>query len=198
MNLPDLTLTHEFIPIPKPFRSSETGKPFSNCMVCDRYLLADGIAYMIEKALRQIPEMKVKEVIFEYAICAECAAKMQQALSVESRQRINQYFQEHTNLVNRRSQLLQTKSQRVASWINRCVIKGTPISQSREYQIMAQCDGKHLLFAYLPFALSMEAMDEMTSLLSEKSLREIDDFMGKYFTGPPEVSALLKRRLVLI
>jgi hypothetical protein len=38
----------------------------------------------------------------------------------------------------------------------------------------------------------------MTALLSEKSLGEIDDFTGKYFTGPPEVSAILKRRLILI
>ena len=198
MNLPDLTLENEFIPIPRAFRCHETGKAFSNCMVCNEYLLRDGTPYMIEKAFRQIPEMKLKDVIFEYAICALCAAKMQQAMSVESRQRISAYFQEHTNLVKRRNDLLETKPRRVKAWIDHCVIKGTPLAKSPEYQIMAQCDGKHLLFAYLPFALSLEAMNEMTSLLSEKSLGEIDDFMGKYFTGPPEVAAILKRRLILV
>lgn len=198
MQLPELGMIDRFIKIPKQLYSSETKKPFSNCMVCDRYLLEDGTPYMIEKAVKQVQEMKHSEVIFEYAMCMSCSTMMNNSLSTESRERINAYFSQRVNLPKRRQNLLKGKRLSFKKWVSRCVINDTPISRTREYQIVAQCEGKHLLFAYLPFAISMEAMDEISSLMSEKSLGEIDDFMGKYFTGPPEVSEVLKRRPVLI
>lgn len=190
--------TSDYIRIPKILHASDTKKMFDSCLVCGTYLLNDGTPYMIEKAIRQIPEMKVTEVIFEYAMCMKCAAQMNASLSEESRERINHYFASNTDLAARRSKLLERKSRRIQPWIDKCIIKNTPIKDSKEYQIVAQCDGKHLLFTYSPFAISFEAMDEIADLLSEKSRGEIDDFMGKFFTGPPEVSEILKRRLVLI
>jgi hypothetical protein len=189
---------NQVIPIPEMLFSGDTHKPFANCMVCDKYLLQDGTPYMIEKAVRQIPEMNVKEVLFEYAMCMDCVVMMNASLSEESRQRINEYFAVNGNLASRSEKLLQGKKLDIESWVDTCVIKETPLTKTKEYQIVAQCDGHNLVLSYAPFALSMEAMEEMTALLSEKSLGEIDGFMGKYFTGPPEVSALLKRRLVLI
>lgn len=198
MSLPELNPVNHYIRIPKVFFSSDTGKPFSHCLMCEKFLLQDGTAYMIEKAIKQHPEMKVKETIFDYALCMDCAVKMNAAMSVESRQRISAYFEEHANLAERRDLLLQKKSLRVQPWLTRCVIKNTPIAKSPEYQLTAQFDGKHMLFTYMPFALSFEAMDEMSGLLSEKSRGEIDDFIGQYFSGPPEVAEILRRRLVLV
>jgi hypothetical protein len=187
-----------FVPLPEVLLSGDSGKPFSNCMVCDKYLLKEGTPYMIEKAVRQIPEMNIKETLFEYAMCMDCAMMMNNSLSVESRQRINQYFATHVDFEGRSAALMNDQALDVEAWIGTCLVKKTPVAKSSEYQIVAQCDGSNLVFTYAPFALCMEAMEEMTALLSEKSLGEIDDFMGKYFTGPPEVSAILKRRLVLI
>jgi hypothetical protein len=198
MELPELGPINEYTRIPKILYSSDSGKPFTNCMVCDQYLLNDGTAYLIEKAVKNHRALNVKEVIFEYAMCLSCSIKMNSSLSEESRQRINEYFQQNTDLVNRRERLLAKKRVRTTDWISRCLIKDTPIKESEEYQIVAQCDGNHMLFTYMPFALSMKALDEISSLLSAKSLGEIDDFMGKYFTGPPEISAILKRRFVLV
>jgi hypothetical protein len=197
MNLPELDSV-EYIKIPKILYCSDTKKPFDKCLVCNQFLLADGTPYFIEKAIKQYSDLKLKEVIFEYALCVNCMVMMNQSLSEESRARISAYFEKNGNLAARRKQLVEKKSTRIAPWINRCVIKNTPIGKASEYQIVAQCDGKHLLFTYMPFALSMEAMDEMTSLLSAKSLGEMDDFIGKYFSGPPEVAALLKKRFILI
>jgi hypothetical protein len=188
----------EHIKIPKVLYSSDTGKPFEKCMMCSKFLLDDGTPYFIEKAIKQHPEVKVKEIIFEYAMCADCMVMMNQSLSEESRANINAYFEQHGNLAVRREKLLQKKTLRIDAWINRCVIKDTPIRQSGEYQVVAQCSGKHLLFTYMPFALSMQAMEEMTALMSAKSLGEMDDFIGKYFSGPPEVAELLRKRYVLI
>lgn len=195
---PESESVNEFIPIPKELHSSDNGKMFDHCLVCDKFLLEDGTPYMIEKAVRQIPEMKVTEVIFEYAMCMTCAMRMNESLSKESRERIQAYFARHANFEARRASLLKSNKLEIRPWLQECVIKKTPVSESREYQIVAQCDGQHLLFTHSPFAISLEAMDEITNLLSEKSLGEIDDFMGKYFTGPPEVSEILKRRIVLI
>lgn len=198
MNPPDLNPITEYIRIPKVFHSFDTGKPFSHCLMCNKFLLQDGTAYMIEKAIKQHPAMKVKETIFDYAMCMECATMMNAALSVESRQRINAYFAAHANLAERRESLIKRKTLRVQPWLSRCVIKNTPIAKSPEYQLVAQCDGKHLLFTYMPFALSFEAMDEMSELMSEQSRGEIDGFIGQYFSGPPEIAEILRKRLVLM
>jgi hypothetical protein len=184
--------------IPKRLFSSDSGKPFSHCMVCNKYLLQEGTSYMIEKSVRQVPEMNVKETIFEYAMCVGCSVMMNESLSTESRQRIDKYFKTHVDFSERRKQLLTTKPVRLQPWISKCLLKNTPISKTREYQLVAECNGKNLVFTFMPFVLSLEAIDEITSLLSEKSLGEIDDFMGKYFSGPPEVSEILKRRIILI
>lgn len=194
MSSPDLSPIY----IPKILHNSDTGEPFQQCLVCSKLLLIDATSYFIEKAVRQVPEMNVTEVIFEYALCQECMVKMNATLSVESRERIGQYFVKHVDFSARRTQLLESKNFSIRAWISHCVIKGTPIENTREYQIVAQCDGKHLLFGYAPFALSLEAMEEITGLMSAQSLGEIDNFMGKYFSGPPEVAELLKRRLIIL
>lgn len=198
MESPEFESTSNFIKIPKVFKNSETGKPFTHCMVCEKFLLNDGTPYMIEKAVKQHQELNVKEVIFEYAMCMECVITMNNALSEESRERIQNYFAEHANMDGRSEELLKAKSLRTSPWIKNCLIKKTSIAKSSEYQLVAQCDGKYMLFTAMPFALSKEAMEEISSLLSAKSLGEMDDFIGKYFTGPPEVSEILKKRLVLI
>jgi hypothetical protein len=43
----------------------------------------------------------------------------------------------------------------------------------------------------MPLAISFEAMEEMNSLLSDETRQEMDDFMGKYCSGPPDIAALL-------
>jgi hypothetical protein len=189
---------HYSTPIPEMLFSGDTGRPFTNCMVCDKFLLNAGTPYMIEKAVRQISAMNVKEVLFEYAMCMDCVVKMNASMSVESRQRISEYFALHANFLKRSMGFLRNDKLDFESWTENCLIKHTPLADTAEYQIVAECDGNNLVFSGAPFALSMEALEEMTALLSEKSLGEIDDFTGKYFTGPPEVSAILKRRLVLI
>lgn len=198
MSLPELGPITQYIRVPKTFRSSETGKPFDHCLVCNKFLLKDGTPYMIEKAIRQYAGHNVKDVIFEYALCMSCMETLNASISEESKQRINAYFARHSRLVERREKLLQRKTLRIQPWINRCVIKNTPITKSPEYQLVGQCDGKHLLFTYAPFALSLEAMDEISSLMSEKTLGEIDDFMGKYFSGPPEIAEILRKRVILV
>ena len=186
-----------YIDIPKVFRSSETNKPFDTCMVCNKYLLDDGTQYMIEKSVRQHSAVGVSEIIFEYALCLPCAAKFHEAISIETKNRITAYFSNPANITPRPGQLAD-HDEDIQPWINRCIVKGTLISESAEYQLIGQCRGGRLLLSEMPIALSFEAMDEISSLMSAESLGEIDDFIGNYFTGPPEVAELLKRKLIFV
>ena len=69
---PDVPL----IALPKQFYNSETGQPIAHCIMCNRFLLEDGVTYMIEKAIKQHHELNFSEPIFEYAMCMACATKM--------------------------------------------------------------------------------------------------------------------------
>jgi hypothetical protein len=60
MNLPALNPIDQHIRIPRIFFSSDTGKPFSDCLMCGKFLLQNGTPYMIEKAIKQHPEVNVK------------------------------------------------------------------------------------------------------------------------------------------
>jgi hypothetical protein len=72
--------------IPKEFFNSETKEPFRTCMMCNQSLAEK--QYMVEKAIKNYPSLGTKEIIFEYAMCLECAGKMHLELSEESRTRI--------------------------------------------------------------------------------------------------------------
>jgi len=191
---PDVPL----IALPKEFYNSDTGQPIAHCIMCNRFLLENGVTYMIEKAIKQHHELNFAEPIFEYAMCMACAIKMNAALSEESRMRINDYFGRHVNFERRRAALERKSATEIQPWIEHCLIKNTPIHESGEYQLVAQCYGDKLLMTSMPFALSLEALEEMSGLLSAKSQGEMDDFIGRYFSGPPEVAELLKKKFVLI
>jgi hypothetical protein len=182
---------HREIDIPPFLFSSDTGAPHERCMVCNKELLKDGYPYFIEKSVRQVPELGTSEIIFEYALCFSCSATLNAALSETSRQRITEYFARNGRFVTRREKLHDAP---VSEWVAHCLIKDTPIATTPEFQIVAQCSGKKLVIHDMPFAVSLEAMDEIAALLSEATLGEMDDFIGKYFTGPPEVAELLLKR----
>jgi len=72
MNLPELGPISEFIRIPGVFYNSVTNAPFDKCLFCNKYLLASGVTYIIEKAFRNYKEVKKQDIIFEYALCCKC------------------------------------------------------------------------------------------------------------------------------
>ena len=41
--------------IPQQFYSEDTQKPLEHCLMCERYLLDEGTAYLLEKAMRRHP-----------------------------------------------------------------------------------------------------------------------------------------------
>lgn len=182
-------------PVPELFCKSDTKKPFETCLMCQCALA--NTTYLVEKAIRNYHPLKTQEVLFEYAMCLTCAGKMRMELSEESRTKIEAYLLEKTNVEARKKHLAHP-DRKLENWISSCIIKDSPVDQSAEFSIYALCNGNEIVYGDLPYAISGEAQDEMTELLSAKTLEIMDDFIGNHFSGPPEVKEILKRRPVLI
>lgn len=186
------------VEIPATFHSTVDKTPFSTCLVCERSLLQEPLVpYMIEKNVRRYPELNREEVIFEFAICQPCQQVMSEALSKESRERISTYFQEHLSPSQIEANL-QKSDRSPDDSIQDCMLSGEAIQTCTEYSLYAQCQGEEMEMNIFPFALSGKVLEQMAELLSDRSREEMDDFMGHYFTGPPEFNDILKPKPRLI
>lgn len=190
------------IEIPSLFFDSITGKPFQTCQVCQKQLLDTDANYIIEKVFRKnIANGKI-EAFFEYAICFDCALKLTQSYSKESKENLERYFRENVqeNLANQQPVNLQSERD-IQDHLSKCSITGKSVTDLDEYQIVGQFNGSYINPSMTPFMIGAGAMDDVSELLSEKTLDEIDDFTGKYLTGPPEFRDFFKspkRRPILV
>ncbi len=198
MSVPKLNKITEYIKIPKMFFSTDTEKPFSNCISCDKDILQPGTSYVIEKVIRQYIDFNTTDTIFEYAMCINCYQTITNSLSLSSKQSIEKYFLEHVDMAQRRQYLLKNKKTKIEDWVSNCAIKGTPINELDEYQIACQCDGEYLLFTYMPMLIGHEAMDEMMQLLSNKTIGEINGFYDKFSGLPPDLKKIINEPTILI
>ncbi len=180
-----------FITIPKIFHSDLTDEPIINCVSCDRDLLHGHEPYVIEKAFRYYPEYDISNTIFEYIMCIPCAQKMHESMSKESMQKIQEYFQ-RVDLTVRSQKMWEEHGNNFDAWISNCIIKDNPREFQEEYQICAQCIGDKVVFDMLPYMLSFEAANEISDLLSNKTLDEYDRFVDDNFGLPPAFKKALK------
>ena len=198
MQLPVLGLLKEYIPVPKTFHSFATGKPFGHCVVCEKSLLENGTQYVIEKALKKYPGFEAQDVIYEYAMCIGCCTRMRETLSSESLLVIDQYFDARVNLIERRTRMLQSAGLNVEGWLSHCLLTGTPRQDLSEYQLYAHCDGPDMLFSYLPYVISTQALTDLSDLISAETKDILDDFIDEHFGLPPELKQLLKTRKTVL
>lgn len=190
----------KYTDIPEEFLSYETGEPFKNCKICDLDLTLPESHYVIEKAIRKYTGYKAWDVVFEYAICINCANGFRQELSKESIKNIEHYFLSNVDISQHTERMRPSQdAPDISKYTDHCLIKGTDRSEVEEFQIYGECRGTKFLFGNMPYMICGQAMDEIAQLLSEKSLDELDGFAGKHFGPSPELESLFKgRRLVLI
>lgn len=191
--------------IPKEFYNSETETPFTNCLVCECDLKQETQPYSIERAIRHYPEMELKSVVFEYAMCAKCMSQMESELSSETKMAMMQYFAEHFNYANRPNWDPDTEDEElnqsifdISEWISSCSIKELPISELYEYTLCARCIGGKIIPEVAPYMISGVAQDDLIELFSNKSIGFLDDFTDRHFSGPPELKDLFKGRPILV
>lgn len=180
-------------PIPEEFYSFSSGKPFIECISCNKELIQSGEPYVIEKAIRKYKGYKAQDVIFEYAMCMQCAIKMQQEMSEESMQKITQFFSNNLDFekLNQRRFGAEVDSQRA---IQHCLITGDDRNDIEEYQIYAQCKGTNLISGTTPYMVSGAALEEVSELLSEKTKDELDGFIDDHFGIPPDLRKNIRSR----
>ena len=186
--------------IPESFHSFETGEPFHACLVCGKDLVSSGMPYFIEKAYRKYPGYDAFDITYEFAMCFTCAENLRKDLSLESQKHMKEYMDSKIDFEKRRYKMSGFEpSQNVEPWLDHCMITGESIEKQNEYVLYGYFQGNNMMVSDFPYAIGPKAMDELTDLLSNKTLGEMDDFMGQYFTGPPEVNELFKpRRPVLL
>lgn len=187
----------KYIEIPKLFQSFKDGRKFENCIVCNKYLLQDGIHYIIEKAIRNYPTLLTHDIIFEYAMCFECMESLKDEISEESMNNINKYFEEKVDL-KKRFEESQMYGLDYNEFISKCIVTGKSIFKLNEYVIQGHCIGNQMKLSFMPYMISETAMDEISELLSNKTLDFLNRFMDKHFGYPPEVREILSKRLVLL
>jgi len=179
--------------ITEAFYSDESGKLFEHCLICRDELLTSKQIYFIEKAIRQYQDYEARSVIFEYAMCIECAMTLRSEMSEDSLNKIESYFINHGNLKHRWNHLVEKEQIDINDWLSQCVITGTQKEDLTEYQIVAQCEGDQLVLTAFPYLIGNKAMDQISTLMSNKTLGTIDRFIDQYFSGPPEFKELFKQ-----
>jgi len=184
---PDMNLEE----IPEEFHNHE-GNVFNQCIMCGCDLFESGEDYFIERCIKKYKEFDKQDVIYEYATCSTCAEKMRKSMSVESLQRIEQYM--FTHLTQNVQRIKMDKDEKMSA----CIIHGTPVQDMQEFTIQAHCRGNKLVNAIFPILIGEKAKEEMSELLSAQTKDEMDDFMDQYFTGPPEIREILRKRKVVI
>lgn len=194
-----MTLSGPTKPIDPLFYSYDTGEPFTNCIMCNKHLLHPGTSYIIEKAYKRYPALDTEAVIFEYAICIDCADKMRKELSEESKISINNYFQQHFDFESRYERMMKLKFD-INEWLSECAIKKTDLKENDEYMICAQCDGSKMVFNHFPYMVGGDAMEEISNLISQKTRDVLDGFIDRHLSGPPELKELFKsnKKLLLV
>jgi hypothetical protein len=180
------------IDIPEIFYSFDTKKPFCNCIVCERDLMEIGTHYFVEKSIKKYPNSTATDVIFEYAICLECAMEMRETLSKDSMEKIDEYFDSRVNLLSRWKELNREQDYSIDKWISNCIVTEKHKDELTDYQIYAHCESDKMLFSLMPYMISGEIIETVSGLLSKKTKDELDGFMEKYLGPPPSIREILK------
>lgn len=189
-------MTRRSTAIPVMFRDA-AGALFHECLMCSRELLTPDCEYLIERTFRVYRNPFREEVIAEYALCLNCAERMRRTMSRESLERITSYFQDRVDETKMRERFLQP-GVRLQDLVSGCLLTGKSIKKEEHYSLQACCRGKEMVLGLFPYALSGAALEEMNELLSAKTREVLDDFIGRYFSGPPEVAEILRRRPILL
>jgi hypothetical protein len=167
------------------FHSAETGLPFLDCIACGLRLADPELPYLVSKSFRR------GECIFEYAICDVCRTNMAREFSTESRQRLNEFFENRVKVHERSSFLAYGLTPE--PWIERCAACNTPRSQAESYSIGGVLLGQEMLFDPYPLCLCGKCEEEIQERLSKKTRGIWDDFVDTHFDGPPAGAEHLPR-----
>tara|TARA_R110002072_G_scaffold200529_2_gene358238 strand:- start:813 stop:1376 length:564 start_codon:yes stop_codon:yes gene_type:complete len=177
-------------PIPKDFYQSNGSETMSNCKICNADLLSQELPFAFERAIKHFPEINASQIIFEIAICHNCAGENRKTMSKESLKDIKD-FMTSEEVQSNMAKCLEESYFGEGDTLNYCLITGAPKQNINEYQIIAQCLGQNLLSGTEAFLISKKGIEIVHDLLSEETEDELDRFKRDHFGLPPEFENLL-------
>jgi len=187
------------IDIPQFFQSDGDGKPFEYCLVCGKYLLDGETNYVIEKAMKNYDDFEFSSTIYEYAMCTHCHAEIQKSMSEESIANIQAYYQQKVIQKGKQIMTIDLRSFDINSWMSKCFFTEKPLKEMKEYQMVGQFRGDKLLINQPPMIIGDEIIEEMSGLISDKTIDEMNGFKEQYLGPPPELQELIYgRKLIFI
>jgi len=185
--------------IPERFYSDAEGKPFEYCQVCGKYLLSEETAYVVEKALKNYKGYEFSSTIYEFAVCIDCHKKVQEGMSEESLANLQRYYQSIMMEKGQQPIMIDVNNFNIDQWLSKCFFKGDEIKELSEYQIVAQFSGDKMILNMPPMVIGEKAMEEMSELLSDKTIDEMNGFREKFLGPSPEIEELIYgKKLILM
>ncbi|MCF6359162.1 MAG: hypothetical protein L3J29_00185 [Cyclobacteriaceae bacterium] len=186
------------IDIPLAFYPFESSKPFSECMVCGINLSLDTVDYFIEKAIKNNIEYQIEDVVFEYAICSSCAQNMQQSISKQSMENMQAFFANHHQFMSKIQAHQQGQGEPLEELLSKCSLHNEPIIAMSEYMMFGHFRGDKMISTTMPYILGGKAMDELSEIMSNETIDEMNRFKNEYFGGPMELEDLWKGKPVFL
>lgn len=149
-------------PIPDCLDSAFREGPFERCAACDADLRAGGDLYHVQKTWRR------GEVVFELALCRNCAEGTARDFSAESIERIRRWYLEHY---------------RPSTDLAACHFCREPRNEEAGYEMAAACAGARL--ARPVVVMCAKCAESSQENLSAKTRRAWGDFMDRTLPGVP-------------
>ncbi len=188
-----------FIDIPKDFYSDGDGKPFENCLVCGKDLLNSETSYVVEKVMKNYEEYDFSSTVYEFAICSDCHMEQQNKMSKESVANMQSYYQSKVADAGKQSIAIDLRNFDLKTWLSKCFFTDKPITEMKEYQIVAQFKGNKMLMNMPPMVIGEDIINDMADLLSDKTIDEMNGFKEQFLGPPPEFEEFIYgRKLILI
>lgn len=186
------------IEIPHQFYSDSEGKAFEHCQVCKKYLLQEGTSYVIEKAFKNYKGYDFNSTIFEYAICLNCHGDIQKSMSKESLQNLQAYYMEVLAERGNQPIVINVNEFKLDDWMSKCFFTGDSTDGMEEYQVVAQFNGPKMVLNMPPMIVGEAAMEQMSALLSNSTIDQMNGFREQYFGPDPELEELFSGKKLLL
>lgn len=177
--------------IPSFFFKYDTEVPFEYCSFCEGSL-ARFDKYAVEKVFRQHRSVGTSEIVYEYAVCWECAGGIGEEVSEESMRAISELFRQHgENVLMKTEHLHNLELYNIDSWIERCSLTGKEIRLCEEYAVSGVIENDRLVYELSPMVVSDEFMERLQSVLSKETKDKFDGLRDKVLDGSPSIDDLI-------
>jgi hypothetical protein len=179
------------VPLPSLWFESRTDAPFTACSHCGQPF-TPAVDHLIEK-------MVVRgDVVYEFALCTTCTGGLQHQLSVDSRQTVRDWFDEHVPMGQRINALATREDRRPESWTERCLVTGLAAEDLDAYTLVGHARGGMLQLGALPYLISAHCLEDLQEQLSKETRESRDRFLERYLGLPPQWKDALAELAVLV